>query len=104
MTNADSIIKQFTTRVRELILQMKHLKEKNYELQDINEQREQEIQQLKKQLLEQQKQYKTMMMAKMLSISTGDIEDARQRISKLIRSIDECINLQNVRDAQDTPQ
>ena len=98
MPAVDATIKKFTTRVRELILQTKQLKEKNAELQSIVAKQGQEIKEKEKQYKELEQKYKTMMTAKMLNITDNDIEGTRRRISKMIRTIDECIALQNARD------
>lgn len=93
MSANESNIKTFTTRVRQLILAFKEMKKENAELYAMVDERDKEIEELKKQLAEQVKKYDTMMMAKMLNISDDDLEKTKKRINKLIRSVNQCITL-----------
>lgn len=95
MQDAVTILNNFTTRVRQLILKNNDLKKENHELKNLAEQRSNEINELKEKLQHQQEQYNAMMMAKMIDITDGDIEASRKRVQKLIRSIDKCIALLN---------
>ena len=99
MQSVDNIIKDFTTKLQALILKTKQLKEQNAELLAVIGQREQEIKEQKKQIDEINRKYNTLMMAKMLSITDKDINTARQRINRLIQTIDRCIAEQNAKDA-----
>lgn len=95
MQDAETILKTFATQVRQLIMKTDELKNTNSKLNNMVEQRDKEITQLKEQLNQQQKQYNAMMMAKMIEISDGDIEASKKKIQKLIRSVNKCIALLN---------
>lgn len=95
MQGADTILNNFTTRVRQLILNNKELKKENRELRELVSEHSNEINELKDKLLQQQNQYNAMMMAKMIDITDGDIEASRKRVQKLIRSVNKCIALLN---------
>lgn len=95
MQDAADILKNFTTRVRQLILRLNELKNENQELKQLLEQRTNEINQLKQQIQQQQQQYNALMMAKMIQISDEDIETSRKRVQKLIRTVNKCIALVN---------
>lgn len=100
MAMAESNIKTFTTRVRQLILQFKEVKKENAELYAMVDERDKEITELKKQLKEQQDKYNALMTAKMIDISDGDIETTKKRINKLIRTVNQCITLLSEQDKQ----
>ena len=95
MQNVDTILRDFTTRVRQLIIKVDELKKANAELTNMANQRNAEIIKLKEQLYLQEKKYNAMMMAKMINISDGDIEASRKKIHKLIRSVNKCMALLN---------
>ena len=55
--------------------------------------RDEEIKQLKAQLVQAQNDYNSLKMAKMLEITDGDLEGAKKRVAKLIRDVNKCITL-----------
>lgn len=89
----EKTLNTFATRVRQMILQYEELKGENSELYDLVDQREKEIKTLKAQLRQAQSDYNSLKMAKMITISDGDMESAQKRISKLIRDVNKCITL-----------
>lgn len=93
MAVTESNIKIFAARVRQLILSFKELKKENAELYSMVDERDKQIEELKKQLAEQTRKHDTLMMAQMLNVSDDDIEMTRKRVNKLIRSVNQCITL-----------
>ena len=93
MQNADTIIKVFTTRVRQLILKVTELKNENAELYAMVDQRDKQINVLNERITQLEQQYKTMTMAKMLTLTDGDIENTKRKVNKLIATVDKCITL-----------
>lgn len=93
MNENEKILNTFSTRVRQMILQYSEMKKKNEELCAFVDQRDQEIARLKEQLAQAQQAYQSLMMAKMVEISDGDMEKAQKRIAKLIRDVNKCITL-----------
>ena len=89
----EKTLNTFATRVRQMILQYEELKGENSELYDLVDQREKEIETLKAQLRQAQSDYNSLKMAKMITISDGDMESAQKRISKLISDVNKCITL-----------
>ena len=73
MTADEKTLTQFTTRIRQMILQYKEIKQENDALYE----------------------YNALKMAKMIEITDADMESARKRLSKLIRDVDKCITLLN---------
>lgn len=93
MSKAESQINTFATRVRQMILHYKEIKKENAELYSMVDERDKQISELKKQVEEQQKKYNALMTAKMLNIADADIENTKKRISKLIRTVNQCITM-----------
>ena len=83
----------FATRVRQMILQYEELKKENSDLYALVAQHEEEIKDLQSQLRQEQENYRTLKMAKMLEVTDGDMEVAKKRVTKLIRDVNKCITL-----------
>jgi len=83
----------FTTRVRQLILQYKELKNENAELCALVEERENSIKELKLSLKKAEDDYMSLKLAKMIEVSDKDVEEAQKRIARLIRDVNKCITL-----------
>ena len=93
MSDKEQTILRFSTRVRQMILQFKETKKENEELYTMVDKRDEEIKQLKSQLVQAQNDYNSLKMAKMLEITDGDLEGAKKRVAKLIRDVNKCITL-----------
>lgn len=93
MTANEKTINQFTTRVRQLIIQYKSLKQQNDELYAVVDGLEKEISALKSQIEEKTSQFNSLKMAKMLEITEGDLDSAKSRVAKLLRDVNKCITL-----------
>ncbi|MBO5584576.1 MAG: hypothetical protein J5942_08825 [Prevotella sp.] len=83
----------FTTRVRQMLLQYKELRQENNDLYQMVDERDKEIALLRAQLTQSQTDYQSLKMAKMLEITDGDMESAQKRLAKLIRNVNKCITL-----------
>lgn len=83
----------FATRMRQLILQYKELKEENAALVEMGDELEKQIAQFKVKLTQAESEYNSLKMAKMIEISDTDLEGAKSRLSKLIRDVNKCITL-----------
>lgn len=90
------ILRQFETRVRQLILKYKSLEQEAQELYSMVDERDKSIQQLKQENEEWRKKYNNLKMARMIEVTSDDTEGAQKRIAKLIREIDKCISLINI--------
>ena len=93
MTAKDTTLTTFTTRVRQMILKYQEVRKENSELYAMVDERDKEIAELKKSVSEWEKEYKAMKMAKMIEVTDGDLEAAKNRISKLVRDVNQCITL-----------
>lgn len=85
----------FTTRVRQLMLSYKALKEENDALKGQVQKRDEEIAGLKETANRLQHDYDLLKVARMMQITDGDIEEARKRLNKLIKNVSRSITLLN---------
>lgn len=83
----------FETRVRQMILRFQELKKENNDLRANIAQNEETIKQLKDQVAQADQNYNALKMARMIEVSDGDLEKAKQRLNKLIRDVDKCIGI-----------
>ena len=57
------------------------------------EKAEQEVKNLEAKLTQKENDYNALKMAKMMTITDGDLESAKARVQKLIREVNKCITL-----------
>jgi len=93
MSSNEKKVAQFETRVRQMILRFQELKKDNEDLYAIVEKNENDIKALQDRLAQANKDYNALKMAKMLTITDGDLEGAKARVQKLIREVDKCITI-----------
>ncbi|MBQ7869939.1 MAG: hypothetical protein IJ355_06415 [Prevotella sp.] len=93
MTSNEQTLATFQTRVRQMILRFRQLKEENDELYALLDKSENDIKTLHEKLDQQVKDYNSLKMAKMIEITDGDLDAARTRLSKLIRDVNKCITI-----------
>ena len=74
-----------------MLLQYKELQKENNDLYSMVDERDAKIRELTTSLANAKKEYETLMMAKMLEITDGDLESAQKRIARLIRDVNKCI-------------
>lgn len=91
MTANEKTLATFETRLRQMILRFQELKKENQELCGRVEKGEKDLKALRKQLEQQQSDYNSLKMAKMIEITDGDLSGAKERLSKLIRDVNKCI-------------
>jgi predicted nucleic acid-binding Zn-ribbon protein len=93
MSTDEKALNTFTTRVRQMILQYKELQKENEDLYAMVDERDSSIRNLEERLHQAQNDYDSLKMAKMISITDGDMEGAQKRVAKLIRDVNKCITL-----------
>ncbi|MBO5001578.1 MAG: hypothetical protein J6C66_02625 [Prevotella sp.] len=93
MAEDNKILKLFTTRMRQMILQYKQVKKENEELYAMVDLRDSEIKQLKLQLEQAKHDYESLKTARMLEVSDGDMETAKKKLAAMIREVNKCITL-----------
>ena len=93
MDSNEKVIANFETRVRQLILRFQDLKKENQELYAMVEKSEQEVKDLQAKLTQKDNDYNALKMAKMMTITDGDLEAAKARVQKMIREVNKCITI-----------
>jgi predicted RNase H-like nuclease (RuvC/YqgF family) len=91
MNPSEKILVDFQTRVRQLILQFKQLKQENQQLQQQMQEQAQTIEELKARLTQADNDYNSLKMARMLEITDGNLDEAKERLSRMIRQVNKCI-------------
>ena len=91
MSSNDQSLTTFETRVRQMILRFQELKKENEDLQALVEKNGQDIRDLQARLTQADHDYNSLKMAKMMEITDGDLDGAKERLSKLIRDVNKCI-------------
>jgi translation initiation factor 2B subunit (eIF-2B alpha/beta/delta family) len=92
----EKILRVFETRVRHLLLKYKEFESELQNLQQQILRQQGELSALQNQNVSLKKSYDTLKMAKMIEVSGDDVQDAKKKLSKLIRDVDKCIALLNV--------
>ena len=93
MSPNEQTIATFQTRVRDLLLRFQELKKENADLYAMVEKNEQEMKNLQAKLAQADNDYNALKMAKMMTITDGDLEGAKARVAKLVRDVNKCIAL-----------
>lgn len=93
MDATEHALNQFSTRVRQMLLQYRELKKENAELYAMVDEREEQIKTLNAKLTQAQNDYNSLKMVKMLEVTDGDVESAQKRLQRLIRDVNKCITL-----------
>lgn len=93
MTQNEQVLTTFETRVRQMILRFQELKKENEELYAMVTKNEEDIKQLQAQLRQAENDYNSLKMARMMEITDGDLQGAKDRLAKLIRDVNKCIAL-----------
>lgn len=91
MDSNENVLRDFETRVRQMLLRFQQLKKENDDLYAMVEQNERELNNLRDKLEQKSHDYDSLKMAKMIEISDGDLQGAKDRLSKLIREVNKCI-------------
>lgn len=93
MSADEKTINTFATRVRQMILEFGRVKQENAELYAMVDERDAQIKVLRERLSQAERDYNSLKMAKMMTISDADMESTQKRIAKLIRDVNKCITL-----------
>ena len=91
MTPSEKTLADFETRVRQMILQYQQLKKENMQLQQQIGEQTTEIEELKAKVTQADNDYNSLKMARMLEITDGNLDEAKERLSRMIRQVNRCI-------------
>lgn len=96
MTNdRENLLATFEVRVGDLMSFCDKLKGENAKLKEALNSKNSEMQQLRQTIGELNARYDNLLTARTLSLEEGDVKEAQQRLSKLVREVDKCIALLN---------
>ena len=93
MTQNEKVLATFQTRVRQMILRFQELKKENTDLYTMVEEGEERIKQLEAKLAQQERDYQSLKMARMMEITDGDLDGAKELVAKMIREVNKCIDV-----------
>ena len=92
MTENDrTIIADFEEKLHRLIIEYKQAEERNKELTAIVLQKENSLKELQQRCVTLENSYNNLKQARILSLNDNAINETKERISKLVREIDHCI-------------
>lgn len=91
MNPSEKTLTDFETRVRQMILQFQELKKENGHLQDLLSEQAHEIDELKAKVTQAENDYNSLKMARMLEITDGNLDEAKERLARMIRQVNKCI-------------
>ena len=91
MTANEKTLATFETRLRQLLLRFQELKKENGEIYAMLESNEKTDKELREKVSQLQSDYDSLKMAKMIEITDGNLDGAKERLSKLIRDVNKCI-------------
>ena len=91
MTANEKNLATFETRLRQLLLRFQELKKENGEVLAMLEANKKTVKELQEKINQQQADYDSLKMAKMIEITDGNLDGAKERLSKLIREVNKCI-------------
>lgn len=76
-----------------MILRYQEIRRENDELYTMVGDLEKQVATLEAKLKQQEHDYQSLKMARMMEITDGDLEGAKERIARLIREVNKCISL-----------
>ena len=91
MNPSEKTLTDFETRVRQMILQFQELKKENGRLQDLLSEQAHEIDELKAKVAQADNDYNSLKMARLLEITDGNLDEAKERLARMIRQVNKCI-------------
>lgn len=92
MTENDRItLMHFEQKLHLLLHGYKQLQERNSELESLIEEKENRLKELQQRCESLESNYTNLKQAKVISLSDSEIGQTRERLSKLVREIDRCI-------------
>ena len=96
MTEEDKkLLSTFEARLRHLMYLHDELKRENAEMKLLLEEKREEVAGLRSDYNELEVVYANLKIAKTISLTDSEVNDTKQRLSKLVREVDKCIALLN---------
>lgn len=89
----NKLLVDLEVRIKQVMLLCDRLKEENASLKTALESREQKIDEVVTDLNQMRTKYESLKIARTITAASVDVDAAKQRLSKLVREVDKCINL-----------
>ncbi len=89
------LLSTFEARLRHFMYMYDELQQENANLKQLLTEKEEEVKRAERSLKDLEEQYANLKMARTISIHDKDIDDTKQRLSRLVREVDKCIALLN---------
>ncbi len=89
----NKLLVDLEVRIKQVMLLCDRLKEENAALKTALESREQQIDEVVTDLNQMRTKYESLKIARTITAASVDVDAAKQRLSKLVREVDKCINL-----------
>lgn len=89
----DKLLLNLEVRVRQVMLLCDKLKQENNRLKDEHALKDENIERLKKDLNVLEQKYNNLKMARTITAASVDVDDAKLKLSKMVREVDKCIGL-----------
>lgn len=92
MTGKDrTLMTAFEEKLHRLVYEYKRMQETNRELSRVLEEKENTLKELQLRCSALESSYNNLKQAKVISLTAEGVDETRERISKLVREIDRCI-------------
>ena len=92
MTGKDrTLITAFEEKLHRLVYEYKRMQETNRELSRVLEEKENTLKELQLRCSALESSYNNLKQAKVISLTAEGVDETKERISKLVREIDRCI-------------
>ena len=92
MTGKDrTLMTAFEEKLRRLVYEYKRMQETNRELSRVLEEKENTLKELQLRCSALESSYNNLKQAKVISLTAEGVDETKERISKLVREIDRCI-------------
>jgi dynactin complex subunit len=89
----DKLLIDLEVRIKQLMLLCDSLKDENIRLKAEIQSKQQEIDSLNIELKQLKTKYDNLKLARTITAASVNVDDARTKLSKLVREVDKCINL-----------
>ena len=89
----DKLLLNLEVRVRQVMLLCDKLKQENNSLKDEHVLKDENIERLEKDLNVLEQKYNNLKMARTITAASVDVDDAKLKLSKMVREVDKCIGL-----------
>ncbi len=89
----DKLLIDLEVRIKQLMLLCDFLKDENFRLKAEIQSKQRDIDLLNDELKQLKTKYDNLKLARTITAASVNVDDARSKLSKLVREVDKCINL-----------